>query len=82
MLSFMQYFTIDFICSYQEMSNYPFDIEECAGILESSHSFVKLVSKGLSYTGPTDLMKYKLIGNATIVQSSKVNDYKKKLQFH
>ena len=73
MLSFMQYFTIDFICSYQQMSHYPFDIEECSGTLETSDSFVRLVPQALSYTGPTDLMKYQLIGNATIVQSSKVN---------
>ena len=77
MLSFMQYFTIDFICSYQ-MTHYPFDIQECTGILESSNAFVELVPKALSYDGPIDLMKYQLIGNAEILQSTNVNILKTK----
>ena len=72
MLSFMQYFTIDFICSYQ-MATYPFDTQECAGTIEIEDLLVKLVPQTLDYIGPKDLMKYNLIGNAIFIQTSKVN---------
>ena len=55
------------------MTHYPFDIQECTGTLESSNTFVGLVPKALTYSGPKDLMKYQLIGNASIIQPGKVN---------
>ena len=73
-LSVVQYFTVDFICTYQ-MNRYPFDIQKCNGTLEpkkNSDFFVKLVPKYLSYNGPTDLMKYQLETNISFTQTDNV----------
>lgn len=46
------------------MSSYPFDIQECSGVIEpqlGSESSVQLVPRNLSYNGPQDLLKYVLI---------------------
>ena len=56
----MQYFTIDFICTYN-MIKYPFDTQRCNGTLApktNSKYFVKLMPDKITYLGPIDLMKY------------------------
>ena len=73
-LSVVQYFTVDFICTYQ-MNRYPFDVQKCNGTLEpkkNSDFFVKLVPKYLSYNGPTDLMKYQLATNISFILTDNV----------
>ena len=55
------------------MAKYPFDIQKCGGVLESSDPFVRLVTKNLTYLGPVDLMRYQLIENTTYIETDKVN---------
>lgn len=46
------------------MNNYPFDIQECTGVIEpvlGSKSSIELVARNISYDGPKDLLKYVLI---------------------
>ena len=74
-LSVTQYFTVDFICTY-EMNLYPFDVQKCNGTLEPQTNidfFVKLVPKHLNYVGPANLMKYQLEKNISFSQTDNVN---------
>ena len=71
----MQYFTVNFICPFDMMKHYPFDIQECHGMLEPSTSrnfLVKLVGKNLTYNGPSDLKNYVLIGNISYIETNEV----------
>lgn len=74
----MQYFTISFICPFNMMKHYPFDIQECHGILApmTNRDFlVRLVGKELIYNGPKDLKNYVLIGNISFDDSDEVINY-------
>ena len=71
----MQYFTINFICPFDMMKHYPFDIQECHGTIapRTNRDFlVKLLGKELIYNGPRDLKNYVLIGNITYTQTNEV----------
>ena len=73
-LSVVQYFTVEFICTF-EMNHYPFDVQKCNGTLEpkkNSDFFVRLVPKYLKYHGPMDLMKYQLETNISFTQTDNV----------
>ena len=64
-----QYFTIDFICAY-DMIRYPFDSQTCRGSLfpkGNSEFFVDIVPGNITYTGPTNLMKYVLEKNVSFI---------------
>ena len=54
------------------MAKYPFDIQKCKGTLQIQDPFVTLVTKNLTYLGPEDLMRYKLIENITFSKNDKV----------
>ena len=74
----MKHFTIDFICNYN-MDHYPFDIQECQGIVSiatESDFFVKLIAKDLMYNGPTNLMQYVLDDISFIKNDEVINFYK------
>ena len=77
-ISVMKYFTIDFICNYN-MDHYPFDIQECQGIVSittESDFFVKLIAKDLMYKGPTNLMQY-VLDNISFIKTDEVSNVDK-----